>query len=97
MHPGLWGGIAGGVIGVIGGAIGTYFSVKNAESSRERGFLIKAAILMWVGITGFVTLLLTLPSPYRWLLWVPYAILLPLTIVQMNKRLSHIRRGGSKL
>lgn len=97
MDAALWGGIAGGVFGIIGGAIGTYFGIKSAQSPRERSFAIRAALLVWLGGTVFVTLLLTLATPYRWLLWIPYAILLPLMIVWMNKRLSHIRREESKL
>ena len=37
------------------------------------------------GVRGF------LPKPYNWLLWIPYGIALPLTIIRWNKRQMEIR------
>lgn len=92
MHPGVIGGILGGVVGFLSGAVGTYFSIKNAGGRLERRCMIKAAAVMWVAIAVFLGLLLLLPAPYRWFLWIPYGILLPLAIVYSNKRQDTIRR-----
>jgi hypothetical protein len=69
---GLVGGIAGGVLGVMGGIVGTYFSIKNTKGSRERAFVIRAAILCWFGVSAFLACLFLLPMNWRLLLWVVY-------------------------
>lgn len=93
---GLIGGIAGGVIGLAGGVIGTYFSIKNTRGPRERSFMIHSSVVCWAAVLVFLGLLLALPSPYRWFMWVPYGILLPLGIIYGNRRQQAIRRqeGG---
>ena len=91
MHPGLIGGIAGCVIGLIGGIIGTWFTIRNTHSTRERVFTIKASIIMWTGGTLFLVLLFTLPNPWRWFLWLPYGVLLPLGIIRWNRTQERIR------
>jgi len=96
MHPGTWGGIVGGGIGLIGGILGTYFGIKSARGPRERRFAIKAAVLMWAGVSAYVALMLWLSSPFRSLLWVPYALVLCLSIVWMNRRLARIRQEESQ-
>jgi len=81
----------GGVIGLAGGAVGTYASIKNTESPRERQFMERTAIFVWVGVTLFVVLVFVLPSPYKWLIWVPYGVSLPLAIVSLNRKQREIR------
>jgi len=94
----MWGwigGIAGGVIGLIGGVIGTYFSIKNTIGPAERSFMIKSAVVCWFAGLIFLGLLLALPSPYRWFMWIPYSILLPLGIIYGNRRQQAIRQEES--
>jgi len=91
MDVGLMGGIIGGVIGVAGGVIGTYFSIKNTSGPSERAFMIRVSAIAWVTITLFLIGLMLLPKPYNWLLWIPYAIALPLSIRWCNRRLLQIR------
>jgi hypothetical protein len=91
MDEGVIGGIVGGVLGVSGGLVGTYFSIKNTAGPRERAFMIQVAGVTWVVITLFVIGLLVLPRPYNFLLWVPYAIALPLGILWCNRRQRAIR------
>ena len=91
MDVGTVGGIIGGIIGLTGGAIGTYASIKNTEGPRERKFMVRAAIVAWVGITLFLVLLFVLPTPYRWLIWIPYGVALPLAIVSLNRKQQAIR------
>ena len=97
MHPGMIGGIVGSIIGVFGGLIGTYFSVKNTEGPKERLFMIKCAFIGWVVIIIFVVLLLYLPKPYNFLMWVPYGILLPISITYVNKKQQKIREEESRI
>ncbi len=95
----MWGwigGIAGGVLGLAGGIVGTYFSIKNTKGPRERVFMIKSAVVCWVAIIIFLALLLALPNPYRWFLWIPYGILLPLGIAFGNRQKQAIRQEESQ-
>jgi Ca2+/Na+ antiporter len=100
MNPGMIGGIIGGlvgsIIGLAGGIIGTYFSIKNTNGPRERSFTIKASIVCWIAILLFLALFLILPNPYKWFMWIPYAILLPLGIMYWNKTQQRIRQEESQ-
>jgi phosphotransferase system glucose/maltose/N-acetylglucosamine-specific IIC component len=91
MDLGTVGGIIGAVIGLAGGAIGTYASIKNTGGPKERQFMVRAAVAAWIGITLFLALLFVLPSPYRWLIWIPYGVALPLAIVSLNRKQQAIR------
>ena len=95
----MWGwvgGIAGGIIGLAGGIVGTYFSIKNTSGPQERSFVIKSASVCWIAILIFLGLLLGLPNPYRWFMWIPYGILLPLGIIYINRRQQTIRQEESQ-
>lgn len=96
MHPGAIGGIIGGLCGLAGGIIGTYFSIKNTNGPRERAFMVKSAAVCWVAIIIFLGLLFALPNPYRWFMWIPYAILLPIGITYGNKKQRSIRQEESQ-
>ncbi len=45
---------AGPIIGVLGGMFGWRAGIKNAQSPRERQFVIRYGIVMWLFILGFV-------------------------------------------
>ena len=96
MHPGTIGGIIGGLGGLAGGIIGTYFSIKNTSGPRERAFMIKASVIGWIAILVFLGIMFTLPNPYRYFLWIPYGILLPLGIVTGNRKQQRIREEESQ-
>jgi cell division protein FtsW (lipid II flippase) len=91
MDAGTIGGIIGGLLGLVGGAVGTYASIKNTAGPRERQFMVRVAVAAWVGITFFLVLLYLLPNPYRWLIWIPYGVALPLAIVALNRKQRAIR------
>jgi hypothetical protein len=90
---GIWvGAIGGSVIGIIGGVIGAYFSIKNTLGPRERAFMIRGAIICAILVTAFLVALWLIPGWYRHLLWIPYAVVLPMGIRYMNRRQAQIRR-----
>ena len=95
MNMGIIGGIVGSIIGLIGGIIGTYFSIKNTNGPKEKAFMIKISILGWIGIIVFLALMFLLPSQYRFYLWVPYGIILPIAIIKGNKIQAKIRQEES--
>ena len=92
MHPGMIGGIIGSICGLAGGIFGTYCGIKSTNGPHERSFVVKASVVTWILCIGFLALLFALPNPYRWFLWLPYVILLPLGIRHMNKKLQSIRQ-----
>ena len=96
MHPGVIGGIIGGICGLTGGIIGTYCSIKNTSGPRERTFMIRVSVIGWVAILVFLGLMFALPNPYRYFLWIPYGILLPLAIVTGNRKQKKIRQEESQ-
>jgi MFS family permease len=96
MNTGLIGGIVGCIIGLVGGIIGTYFSIKNTSSSRERSFIIRVCIIFWIAGISFLACLFFLQSPWRYLLWIPYGILLPISIIYLNKIQQKIRQDELK-
>ena len=93
---GWTGALIGGLGGLAGGVIGTYFSIKKTNGPNERRFMIKTAIAGWILLTAFLALLFSLPPQTRWMLWIPYAIALPLGIKYCNKRQSQIRNEDSQ-
>lgn len=89
---GLVGGILGGIIGLAGGLVGSYFSIKRIKGPRERAFMVRVNIIIWLVIIGFLGLLFALPSPYNFLIFIPYGLLLPLGITYSNRTQQRIRQ-----
>ena len=94
---GLIGGIVGGAIGVLGGIAGTYFGIKRVANDAQRKFVIRCAVLAWVFVLAFVSLVIFLPSPWKYIMWVPYAIALPVAIIWCNKRLAHLNENNKSV
>lgn len=92
VNPGLVGGLAGCLIGLVGGLIGTRASIRNTSGPRERAFVVRASIVFWSAGIVFLALLILLPTPWRFLMWIPFGILLPLGIIRWNRTQQRIRR-----
>ncbi len=82
---------AGCLAGLAGGVLGTWASIRNTNGPRERAFVVKASAIMWLAGIIFLALMFTLPMPWRYLLWIPYGILLPLGIITWNRAQQRIR------
>ncbi len=95
MNAGVIGGILGCVVGVMGGVLGTYATIRNTQGPRERLFTVKASIIGWLTRALFLSGILFLPDPYRFFVWVPYAILFPIGIHTWNKKQTEIREEES--
>ena len=102
MNPGLIGligGIIGGIIGLAGGLLGTYFSIKNTNSPRERAFVIKVSIACWIFVLVFVFGLCLIPGLYKLILIPIYVVGLVASIpliLLWNKKQAQIRLEESK-
>ena len=93
----IWiGAIVGGVLGLAGGIVGTYFSIKNTSGPRERAFMVKCAVVVWIFVAFFIVLVLFLPRPLKWLPVIPYAVALPLYIRWGNKTQQRIRTDEAR-
>lgn len=90
MHPGIVGAVVGGAIGLAGGILGTALSIRNTQGPRERAFMIRASVVVWTVGLLFIALLLLLPSPYKWFLWIPYPLIF-LMIPYGNRKLRQLR------
>ena len=96
MNSGLIGSIGGGALGILGGVVGTYFSIRNTNSPRERAFMIKASILCWVFVLAFVFGMWLIPGFYKALLVPIYVVGLVAGILSGNKKQAQIRAEESK-
>ena len=102
---GLIGGIAGAVIGLGGGLLGTYMSIKNTQTGRERQFVIRLAVGfwlilgVWMGVPLALVLMDVLPLYMFWVIMLPFYIALGPFIRWANQRQNAIRAadvGGEK-
>ena len=83
---GLGGGILGSLLGILGGVIGTVVPYRLANTPRQKGFVLKAAAFFWVLVMVFLAALWLVPSPFNLLLWIPYVVILLVSINWLNKR-----------
>ena len=96
MHLGLIGIIVGSVVVLAGGLFGTYCSIKNTNGPRERAFMIKANVVVWIAVLIYLGLLLILSnSNSYYVVWIFYGILMPLGIITLNRRRQKIRKTES--
>ena len=91
MTADMIGGVLGSAVGLAGGIIGTYFSIKNADGPGERNLVYRFVIAISIGIGIFLIGLFTFPAPYNHLLWIPYCLMLSVSIRRYNETLARIR------
>jgi len=85
VDTGILGAIVGSSIGIAGGIFGTWMSIHKCSPGEQRQFMIKMSLFGWTGAIAFVGLILYLPSPLKWLLWVIYGPLLLAFIYYVNR------------
>lgn len=85
------GGGLGALLGLAGGYYGVRASLKGAKSDAERRLVwrFSAAILVLIGL--LMAGLLLIPAPYNMLTWIPYAIVLLLSIQYANRLQAELR------
>ena len=87
-------GLIGSVIGVLGGIVGTYLGIKRVANDVQRKFMIRCAVFVWIFVLAFVALLIFLPAPWKYIIFVPYGIGLPIAIIWGNKRLAQLNENS---
>jgi RNA polymerase sigma factor (sigma-70 family) len=83
----LSGAILGPILGLLGGVLGTWCGIRNTSSPRERRFMIRMAVLVWLLLFALVGIPLTLMLVGlipRWAYWscftAFFVLLLPLIL-----------------
>lgn len=96
QHAGVVAAVIGSLGGVFGGLLVTYVSVTAANGPRERAFVMRCAVAMWVGIALYVGLMLWMTSPAKFLLFVPYGFGFPIAIRRLNEAQAKIREDEAR-
>jgi len=81
----------GVLLGLVGGAIGTYASIRNTNGPLERAFMVRISIITWIAVTLFVVAVMLIPTPYNYLLWIPYGVALVLAVRIWNRKQLELR------
>jgi Ca2+/Na+ antiporter len=96
LGTGLIGVILGPILALFGGILGTWAGIRNTQPPRERRFMIRMSILLWLllaGLMGVLILALVGMIP-RWAFWASFAAffaLLPPLIMLTNVRQRQIQ------
>lgn len=96
MDPNVMGGYIGAIIGVVGGLgggiFGSYCSIRNTKGPRERAFMVRATFGAWLYVLAFLAALFLASGSLRWLLFIPYTIVLIAAILYCNRTQLRIRQ-----
>lgn len=92
MDTNIVGGIVGGLFGVLGGVVGTYFSIRSVHGRLEHRVMIRFVVVCWITVILFLSLLFTLPSPFRNFLWLSYIIIFTWGLSFSNRKLAEARK-----
>ncbi|MDH4238663.1 MAG: sigma-70 family RNA polymerase sigma factor [Phycisphaerae bacterium] len=94
---GLSGAVLGPIVGLLGGIFGTWMSIKNTSSARERRFVVTMSIVVWLALVLLIAVPLVLAITCvipKWACW-PFSaiffILLVPSIVWGNARQRQIQ------
>lgn len=82
----LTGIIVGASLGVLGAVIGLLASLRQAQSSPARSFFIRSSAITAALTLSFLLAFLLIPGWYRFLLFIPYGIILLVLIRACNRR-----------
>lgn len=85
VAAGFSGAVLGPILGLLGGVLGSWCSIKNTNSPRERRFMIRMTVLLWLLLFALVGLPLTMVLAEMappWICWfclgMFFVLLLPL-------------------
>lgn len=79
-HSASIGPMAGTIIGLLGGIIGTYFSLRKANSKREKKWILTFAVGIVVAIAVFLHLFLTSSQQTKVILLLGYVVIYPILL-----------------
>ena len=97
IASGLSGAVLGPILGLLGGIVGAWCSIRNTRSPRERRFVIRMIVLLWLllcGLIGAPLVLMFTGIVPGWFYWTCFTVffctLMPL-IVWGNRRQRQIQ------
>ena len=85
MIAGWIGGILGIVLGFGGGLIGVYVPYRLATSPRQKAYILRSAAFVLGLVMALMVGLTLVPAPWNLLVWIPYIVMLLVSIGWMNK------------
>ena len=94
---GLSGAVLGPIVGLLGGIFGTWMSIKNTSSARERRFVVTMSIIVWLALLLLIAVPLVLavtgviPKWACWPFFGLFFVLLAPSIVWVNARQRQIQ------
>jgi RNA polymerase sigma factor (sigma-70 family) len=95
---GISGAVLGPIVGLLGGIFGTWMSIKNTSSARERRFMVTMSIICWIGLVLLIAVPLVLaltgviPKWAYWTFFTIFFVLLVPSIVWSNARQQQIQK-----
>ena len=89
-NPGFVGGLAGAFLGLIGGILGTWFSYRNANSKKERGWIIFYASAIFIFCVAYLCLLAATSEATKTIIQIIYPFLLILVILRVTRHLHRL-------
>lgn len=89
------GGSIGIVLGIAGGYFGVRASLRNTTSAVERRLVWRFSAIVLLLIAILLAGIALIPPPYNWLTWIPYTILLVISIRIANRLQSELRNGSA--
>ncbi len=72
---------------------------EEGGNDKQQSGQVQPALILWIIpllLLTFLVLLLLRPTPWRFALWIPYGVLMPLGIVTWNRTRQRIRREESQ-
>jgi len=84
-------GIIGALIGVAFGVFGTVLSITRTNPGEERKLMVKASVIIWIKVMVFISLVIFLPAPWKFWLWILYVPLLFFCIWKINRSMQKLR------
>jgi peptidoglycan/LPS O-acetylase OafA/YrhL len=91
MYTGFMADMWLGMLLLVGGAVGTVCTVRRARGPRERNVLLWACIAAWIAAVSFIAGVMIIPRPFGVLLWLPYAVCVPLGVSLSRRACRHAR------
>jgi len=84
-------GIAVTLLALAMGAVFTYFNIAKSEGPRERKFVFRNCLVVWIVLSACMLLVVLLRSPYHYIPLGSLLILFPVLIYRMSIRHQLVR------
>jgi peptidoglycan/LPS O-acetylase OafA/YrhL len=66
------------------GIIASVHNVRNARGPKERAFVLRACVVIWIVVLSMLACMYFLPSPYRYIALFVYLVISPILIYRWS-------------